>query len=58
MPIVLGGAQCDGSEEKLSSCQGFEFGGVAATCRHNADVFLRCSDEITNGSLLIMLSTV
>lgn len=49
VPIVLGGSQCEGNEDSISSCTGFQRIGVSGTCTHEADVFLHCFDGDTSG---------
>lgn len=53
IPIVLGGAQCEGNETALSLCPEFEFGRILRKCRHQADVFLACLNEQDGGEHLL-----
>lgn len=49
VPIVLEGATCRGMENSLSMCPGFELRGAPFSCRHDADVYLVCSNGTNPG---------
>lgn len=50
IPIVLAGAECDGSETSLKECFGNDLGNVGFQCRHEADVYLVCYNGSNAGA--------
>lgn len=55
VPIVLAGATCEGTEDRLSNCPNFSLGRrrIPNTCSHEIDVYLVCSNGPDPGVMIM-----